>query len=361
MGAVRGVMLSALIVLIGAGSLWPPRGNWGLSRVGQRCEDALLELRFPFLSVSEAAGRSVLKVLIPPYEPRLGRHLVFARGRDTRLWVDGRAIVSLLHPAPNQLVWSSRQKLWLGGAPGERGLPVRIRRLALFDRALKSEEVRALYQGGPAKEPWDRHAAPALVLRPSEGLPGGSMRSAGRAGEVTMLMPQDAVRDERGLWLVGTPAVSAEALSELASLVRRRQAISVELWLELPEPHPDRREPVLALAASQEQTNLRIELARSYAQVNVRAAYPSRRRMLDLVFNVAAYIPLGLLLAWGRGSRGVVASALFVGAGLSVLIEALQLLSPDRTPSIVDLMANGTGAFLGALLATTLTARAGGR
>jgi VanZ family protein len=78
---------------------------------------------------------------------------------------------------------------------------------------------------------------------------------------------------------------------------------------------------------------------------------------LDVILNVAGYVPLGLLMvlvvhprpAW----QGLVA-ALFGGLCLSAFMEGLQGFLPVRVASPVDLLANGAGALLGGLLGVWL-------
>jgi VanZ family protein len=72
----------------------------------------------------------------------------------------------------------------------------------------------------------------------------------------------------------------------------------------------------------------------------------------DIAFNVVAYVPLGLFAALyfraGDGRRAI-AKAVALGAGYSLLMEALQLFVPSRHVSSVDVAANTFGALLGAL------------
>ena len=74
---------------------------------------------------------------------------------------------------------------------------------------------------------------------------------------------------------------------------------------------------------------------------------------LDLVLNVAAFAPLGILIAWGRGPRGVVMAVLW-GLTLSLAIELLQPWIPGRHSSLVDLVCNGVGSLLGGLIGGTI-------
>ena len=81
--------------------------------------------------------------------------------------------------------------------------------------------------------------------------------------------------------------------------------------------------------------------------------FDGRAQPLDLVLNIAFYIPGGALLtalASGSGRRRV-AVALAATTMLSLLTEATQLFSHGRVPSLVDVMANQMGAWLGSMVA----------
>ncbi|HXZ47540.1 MAG TPA: VanZ family protein [Usitatibacter sp.] len=73
----------------------------------------------------------------------------------------------------------------------------------------------------------------------------------------------------------------------------------------------------------------------------------------DVVLNVLAYFPLGVLAtlavaAPGRRARAMAAAVAF-GAALSTAMEACQLLIPGRVASIYDVFANAAGTATGAL------------
>ncbi|MFE6965594.1 VanZ family protein [Agromyces sp. NPDC057679] len=78
------------------------------------------------------------------------------------------------------------------------------------------------------------------------------------------------------------------------------------------------------------------------------------RGAIEVAANIAVFIPLGFLitLLTGRRLLGVLAPA-----ALSLLAEAVQLMLPDRTPSLRDVAANAAGAVLGALLAWAVVPR----
>lgn len=72
-------------------------------------------------------------------------------------------------------------------------------------------------------------------------------------------------------------------------------------------------------------------------------------RSLDLVANVALYLPLGFLLP-SRSPRLRLATALAVALMLSTIMELTQVWSHIRFPSATDVLMNSHGALLGAAL-----------
>jgi len=97
----------------------------------------------------------------------------------------------------------------------------------------------------------------------------------------------------------------------------------------------------------------------------LQAFWPRYYTRFDIVANVMAYAPLGLLAvgALHPRVRGLWAFVLAVafGAGLSLSLETLQNYLPSRIPSALDLACNSTGAALGALLSVFLAPRIIGR
>lgn len=83
----------------------------------------------------------------------------------------------------------------------------------------------------------------------------------------------------------------------------------------------------------------------------------------DVAANVAAYVPVGLVLAaWlaRRFSLAMAAAAVLAAmsaAALSLGLECLQALLPARVPSRLDLVANAAGGAAGALLAASIGRR----
>jgi VanZ family protein len=79
----------------------------------------------------------------------------------------------------------------------------------------------------------------------------------------------------------------------------------------------------------------------------------------DSVLNVLSYLPFGLLVGLALRARfGAVSSviiSLLLGILLSAGMEYLQMYLPTRISSNMDMLSNGTGMLVGALLAVTIT------
>ena len=69
---------------------------------------------------------------------------------------------------------------------------------------------------------------------------------------------------------------------------------------------------------------------------------------LDVVANIALFIPLGFLYRLSRPGR--VLRVFGLGMLLSAGIECAQMFEVERYPSLLDVLANGSGAWLGAVL-----------
>lgn len=98
--------------------------------------------------------------------------------------------------------------------------------------------------------------------------------------------------------------------------------------------------------------------------------------LFDIIQNILLYLPLGYLAAAGvsvregarEGARAEacegapagrrILKAGILGLGLSTVMEGLQLWIPGRFCSVLDVLTNGTGAWLGgmAVLATPVLA-----
>lgn len=86
----------------------------------------------------------------------------------------------------------------------------------------------------------------------------------------------------------------------------------------------------------------------------------------DVMVNVLAYVPLGLLIARSASSRlrnpdwkasQALLIAMAAGLILSITMEGLQTYLPSRRPSTLDVAANALGTFIGAFLASAYTQR----
>lgn len=75
----------------------------------------------------------------------------------------------------------------------------------------------------------------------------------------------------------------------------------------------------------------------------------------EFTANVLLFVPLGALVAAQLPPRRRLLAAL-IGLGVSVVIETAQLLwLPTRVSDVQDLVSNGSGSLLGALLTILLT------
>ena len=78
----------------------------------------------------------------------------------------------------------------------------------------------------------------------------------------------------------------------------------------------------------------------------------------DFVSNVLLFVPFGFFGMWALtrprslGARIAIVAAL--GLALTIAVEALQLLTVDRTTSVSDVFANASGALAGAVIAVLL-------
>lgn len=110
----------------------------------------------------------------------------------------------------------------------------------------------------------------------------------------------------------------------------------------------------LPASVSSKVTGLVGVMARWVAEAGI-ASYQQSAVVLEILANVALFVPVGLLLpfAWPRLRLWQVTLA---GGLLSVVIETVQGLMPSRFPTISDVIANTTGTILGAVVATVLLA-----
>jgi VanZ family protein len=91
------------------------------------------------------------------------------------------------------------------------------------------------------------------------------------------------------------------------------------------------------------------------------APWPRYYTLSDVLLNVLGYVPLGFLYALALlpllPARAAAVSAAAAGTLLCLGLEALQQLIPVRVASNLDVLANGLGSLIGALLAATWGAR----
>jgi len=89
------------------------------------------------------------------------------------------------------------------------------------------------------------------------------------------------------------------------------------------------------------------------------APWPRYITLDDVLINVAAYVPLGFLLALALGARwrapAAVLAAALLAALLSLSMETLQAFLATRIASKVDVLTNGAGGLLGAMAAPLLS------
>lgn len=340
---LRAAVLGAMACVLVLAALWKPTTNWSAGLAASKLETALLELRFPFHTISTKAKRAVLQARVEPFRVGQDAHLVYARGRAVTLWIDGNDVYRLIKPSPAPLVWSSLYRLWIGGRPDKPVVPTLIRRVAFFDRALDEDEVRRLAAAGPSAA-IPPGLDPALVL----DFVGASR---GRLARPELVLPPDARAGPPGLALQTAPAHTQAALGDLVGLIRREQAFSVEIWWQPAAPLDVEDFPLLILGGEDGRRNLQIEAEPDELTVFVRAGYPALSRVADLLLNIAAFVPLGLVLLWGRTSLRSVGLAFAFGLALSLLIELTQVFRIDRISSLLDLAANSAGAALGGLIA----------
>src|SRR5689334_21621972 len=85
------------------------------------------------------------------------------------------------------------------------------------------------------------------------------------------------------------------------------------------------------------------------------APWPRYITLDDVLINIAAYVPLGFLLARTYMARYPARRAALVAAGLtlltSVTMESIQMFMPSRIASNVDVLTNALGGLIGALAA----------
>lgn len=91
----------------------------------------------------------------------------------------------------------------------------------------------------------------------------------------------------------------------------------------------------------------------------LRAPLPYYWTMFDLLTNIAAYIPFGILVVFALYPRvrrmAAALLAIIAGAFLSGTMEAVQNFLPSRVSSNLDLLTNAAGVAIGAVIGALLT------
>ena len=77
-------------------------------------------------------------------------------------------------------------------------------------------------------------------------------------------------------------------------------------------------------------------------------------RTVEMLLNVALFVPLGAALAWLGRPRWLLAAV-----ALSVAIELVQLTLPDRQTELIDVVTNSVGAVIGYTAVRALRRRRG--
>jgi len=85
------------------------------------------------------------------------------------------------------------------------------------------------------------------------------------------------------------------------------------------------------------------------------ASYSQSAVVLEFLANVALFVPVGLLLPFAF-SRLQLWQVVVIGALMSGLIESVQGFMPSRFPTISDVIANSLGTLIGGAIAVLLAA-----
>ena len=75
-------------------------------------------------------------------------------------------------------------------------------------------------------------------------------------------------------------------------------------------------------------------------------------RPFDMIANVALFAPFGAAVVWGDRSTRQVRLAIACGLGFSLAIELAQVYMHGHAPTVVDVVTNTIGAWVGARWAT---------
>jgi glycopeptide antibiotics resistance protein len=82
-------------------------------------------------------------------------------------------------------------------------------------------------------------------------------------------------------------------------------------------------------------------------------AFSTSGNLNDIITNILFFLPIGFLLRLSQkpGSDRVCLLALVLGITVSLSVETCQLFIPGRSSTIVDVVTNGLGAWIGAVIA----------
>lgn len=108
----------------------------------------------------------------------------------------------------------------------------------------------------------------------------------------------------------------------------------------------------LPATVSEKVTGLVGIMARWVADAGI-APYRPSAVVLEVLANVALFVPVGLLLAFAL-PRLRLWQIVVIGALMSAVIESVQGFMPSRFPTLSDVIANTTGTLLGGVLAVLL-------
>ena len=84
-----------------------------------------------------------------------------------------------------------------------------------------------------------------------------------------------------------------------------------------------------------------------FATISHYLSIGGRAMMVNILGNVAAFLPLGFLLPSFVKGRGAALRVALISLALSLLVESLQYLSGRRTADVDDLILNTLGGLLG--------------
>lgn len=161
-----------------------------------------------------------------------------------------------------------------------------------------------------------------------------------------------------------TPVIVAVAIAAAATLIvarvsiargGARVALKATMWTMLAATAGVILVATVGFSVGDDQAGSRVNL---HPFVEIRRGLKSTASDMvtaNLYGNVAMFVPLGVLLVWLWSSPLIarILMATIAGAGLSVIIELIQL-TLSRVADIDDVILNGSGALLGAVFAAVV-------